>query len=218
MFLLVVSAGIWRFEKGEKEKGVAPSIIPIPSPAKEKERWQLYKNDLYGYQVEMPANWVGIERSSNFPNLSSFGATDESILEIMVVQNKDGSLEDYLKTIDQEAQTGWEGLPAKKISESQKVDLAGFDAVERKEEWLAAGFTTLVTYVAVGDKIIHFAIHPGRETYFRSEVGEKYDQVLSTFQVIKEIFFEGKIRVVDVYSPGQLDKNEKKYLENEYWP
>ena len=155
---------------------------PTPNPT---INWQTYKNNIFFYELKFPKNWVETETSFNFQETTSFKAPDGSWLEIIVNKEENQTLDEYLESLDEQRLVGFEGEPSVEVAESKKKTVAGYLAIERKEEKLAAGLTTIVTYILIDDQFFSFTVFPREDGELaKSEAYNKYRQVLSTFKFL----------------------------------
>ena len=123
------------------------------------------------YEIMIPADWTELEHSSNFYYLNNFRAPDESGINIIYQAANGRTLEQFLKDIDQDAKVAYEGQPATRVVSSRQTSLAGYPAVEREEDLLAAGLKQFVTYVLIKDKVYSIAFQK-----------TNYPQILTTFR------------------------------------
>lgn len=162
---------------------VTPSTTPPVPTSDSTAGWKTYINEQYGYTIRWPDNWTEAEHSSNFRYLVPFEAPDKSQIQITALENNFQTLDAHLKHQDEIDSTGWEGSPAKEIKEAKGSAVGGYPAIERKEDWLAAGFTTTATYVAKGKNVYSIVILPyGEGELATQEAAKLYHQILSTFQ------------------------------------
>lgn len=163
---------------------------PTPTPMIRDETgdWKIYKNEECNYQIKWPNDWVEIEHSSNFPCAAIFKAPDASGVQVAVEENKYKNLDQYLEELDEIHSVGYEGQPSVKVVDSKNATVGSQESKERTEKWLAAGFTTLVTYTNYRSKIYSFTIlsygHPGAEDLTKTRAAEKFHQILSTFKFL----------------------------------
>lgn len=158
---------------------------PTPTPTALPSNWQTFTNDLFHFQFAYPPLWHQIKDSSKFQNFFVFEATDKSQLQIIIDTTTKNTLTDYLDALDRTNQTSWEGKPSKKVLSLSNVKVGSFNAIERKEEWLAAGFTTLATYTKVDDKIFIFNILPGDKSFDHNDIYSSYPAILSSFKSLE---------------------------------
>lgn len=159
----------------------APSPTPTPAASIDPTAdWNTYNGE--EFEFKYPKQWTEIEHSSNFTDNLTFQAPDQSNLNVYIdTDKKYKSLSDYLAAMDKKSRTSYEGAPAIKILASKNIESNNFQAVQRSEEWLAAGFTTTVTYVwhegLVGK------LYPTSPDSTQSSLAHSnYDQILSTFK------------------------------------
>ena len=128
------------------------------------------------FKITIPPNWKPMDGGG-------YQAPDGSTFVLTVFVNQD-SLSDYLAKKDKTDQTAWEGQPSKKIISSKKTTVAGLPAIQRIEEWLAADYITINTYTLVDRVIYSFYIAPFEIPYDQTEVYEKYQSILDSFEPI----------------------------------
>ncbi len=155
-----------------------PSSTPLPPPAD----WQLIENQVFNYTIRIPKTWKQKLHASSTYTVNIFDATDGSSLQILTEKNpRSETLEQYLKKLDGEQQTGWEGKPnAKTISENKTV-LLGHPAIVRLQFLSAAGFETQSEYALMGSTFFTFTALPNADKKVsQTEAGKYFDQILST--------------------------------------
>ncbi len=156
---------------------ITPTISSLPLNT------QTIKDDNGSYQIRIPKDWVQQENMSGNVGYSSFEAPDKSILRINILDSKTTSLSVYLAKQDEVSKTSWEGQPGSKVISSIKTTLIGLPAIERVEEWSAAGFQVVSTYVLVNNTVYQFTVLPGMEDDYRKTfVFSNYQTVLKTFE------------------------------------
>jgi hypothetical protein len=162
------------------------NISVSPTPATSVPGWGTYSDELNIYQINAPSSWERLTHSSNFwgMHLITLKAPDDSVFQASATLAKNQTLTSYLQSIDKRNSTAWEGLPSKNILTSNSVTIGAIPGIERKEEWLAADYTTVVTYFKVSDYVFDFSIQPSNVKYPGSEVYKNYYRILSSFQSI----------------------------------
>lgn len=134
-----------------------------------------------GSSLKIPFGWELLSSSAGFPSLKRWQATDGSVLEVSIIRSA-GDLTQFLQDKDDHDKVAWEGQPVKKILSQQEVSISGYSGLERKEDWLAADFTALVTYLQVGSSVYEFSLQPGDVPYGQTEVFNSYSQVLNSLR------------------------------------
>lgn len=148
-----------------------------------KTSWKTFINEKYNFGISLPADWREVEHSSNFDYIFPFEALDKSQFQITVSTPVAISLEKYLEKMDQESSTAWEGQPSKKVISTLATNRAGYPAILRKEDWLAAGFTTFSTYIKVDGRVYTFTVLPyGDRPLVEQEAYDKNLQILDSFK------------------------------------
>ncbi len=177
---------------------IVPTIIPThyesnqPYPLDsdntyETANWKTYTNDQLNFEIKFPSDWNPVESSSNFPNIVSYKAPDQSQFQIQVENNKNFTLEEYLEDLDKQNETGWEGEKSVEVKKSSQVFVNNIPGKERLEDKLPAGFTTIVTYVLKSDKVYIFTVLPfGDKPPTDQEANQKYYKILSTFKFLDQ--------------------------------
>jgi hypothetical protein len=151
-----------------------------------KTKSKAYTDELKTYLIVAPADWEWITHSSNFWSMHfiTLKAPDNSVFQSSAEETNNRTLVSYLQERDKQNAIGWEGQPSKKILSSKNVTVGNYPGVERIEEWLAAGYTTVVTYFKVGDYIYEASIQPSEIDYQNSQVYKNYYQILSSFRLV----------------------------------
>lgn len=155
---------------------VTPTPTPIPT------NWQTFSDKLFHFQFSYPPLWRQVKNTGKFQNFFAFEAPDKSQLQIIVDTTTESTLSDYLNKLDQSNQTSWEGKPSKKIITLSNTKVGSFNAIERKEEWLAAGFITVATYTKIADRIFILNLLPGDKPFDQTDIFSSYSAILSSFK------------------------------------
>ena len=101
----------------------------------------------------------------------------------MVEQYKKRDLEIYIQEKDAESSTAYEGTPSIKVISSKPLAIGNYQAIQREEDWLAAGFNTKVTYLVAEDNIVTLALLPyPQKELTQMDAFLQYDQILQTFK------------------------------------
>lgn len=181
---------ITQYQLQQSQPKPTPTVTTTPTATPDPTaNWQIYQSDLYHYEMKFPADWKQIEHSSNFEYITSYRSSDDSYLEIIATKvPADQTLDQYLAQMDQTNATGYEGKPSKKILSTNQTKVDNQPAIKRVEEWLAAGFTTSVTYVKIDyDKldsyVFSFAAIPSGDNQ-DGEAFKQYSTILSTFKML----------------------------------
>lgn len=169
----------------ERVKNISRLLTPSPTPSKALDPtsgWQTYTNSQYGYEIKLPANWKHVEHSSNFDYLTEFqSSSDLSSIRIHVHTDSVGkNLSDFLKEVDRISKTAYEGKPSVKVIRTTVKILNGVEVIEREEELIAAGVTSIVTYIPTSKYI--YSVSTSGANYKESEVYKYYILVLSTLK------------------------------------
>ena len=184
------------------------------TPSDDISSWKIYSDELGTYQIDAPVNWEQITHSTDFINYHfiTLRASDSSTFQSAATNAKDQTLISYLQDLDHKNATGWEGQPGKKILSSKNVTVDSLSGIERLEQWLAADYITVVTYLKAGDFVYDFSIQPGDIKYSDSEVYKNYSRILSTFRLINN----QPLRTVRLYYTDDItnDCEAKSYTES----
>ncbi len=148
--------------------------------------WKTYKNDEYGFEFGYPVLWEIINYPSNAYGIGFvLQASDYSGLKIITFKIKQQTLKQYLEAGDKVNQTAYEGSPSKTILSTKEITVANFPAIQREESWLAAGFTTIVTYLKKDDIVYSFQLQVNSSGIFTASDQITYNKILSTFKFIQ---------------------------------
>ncbi len=138
-----------------------PQESPTATPTPELTTRKII-DEKYQYELDVPVSWKEIEHNSNFDFQRTFAATDSSNFEVLVSElPAKSTLEKYLADQDKLAKTAYEGKPSKSVISTEKTEVAGLPAIEREEEFLAAGFVGRVIYFASEKYVYSLSFVPG---------------------------------------------------------
>ncbi|KKR72708.1 MAG: hypothetical protein UU81_C0010G0054 [Microgenomates group bacterium GW2011_GWC1_41_8] len=177
----------WRFTEPPDMMGSINQVSPSPI-LDETAEWKTYTNtnSISGFQIDIPSIWKELEHSSSFENSSMFQAPDGSQIDLTVEQTTFNDLDSYLSDLDKTNTTAWEGKPSKTIKQTQLITIGNAKGIIRVEDWLAAGFTTKVTYIINDNKVFSITLLPyGDGNFETQEAAKKYDHILSTFTFLE---------------------------------
>ncbi len=162
----------------------APSATTVPTPTA-YSTLTTYADPANRFKVGIPKDWT----ASEFKNQGgdSIGViltkpTGETIQVMIKAAVLNPSLEDWLSNRDKESATAYEGQPSKKILTTRQTVVSGYPALERKEEWLAAGFTTVVTYVKAEGSVYVIELLPQAELA-AAELRRIYEAVVGSLVI-----------------------------------
>lgn len=160
-----------------------PNPTPTPTPTPSISLLGIQRITTEKYKINIPSDWKQPGGEGG-----TFQAPDGSSLSISVgeTNSKQESLTDYLVELDSLQKTSWEGQPVKKVISSRNISIAGFPAVQRIEDWMAAGFTTINTYILVNQTIYSFFIIPSDLSYDKTDVFKEYNSVLDSFEPLDD--------------------------------
>lgn len=167
-----------------------PSPTSKPDPTAGWKKYQITHDSATGYpnyEIKLPTGWKQIEHSSNIQNSETFqDSNKEGSIQIDILENSSGSLNEFLIKFDNDNQTGWENQPSRKVINTRLTKLGTFNVVEREENWLAAGFTAKVVYFPTKNFVFSVAVYPynaGGSPL--TEALDYFDQIISTFKFTK---------------------------------
>ncbi len=195
VFIILVAsaivAGIYHWQNLQQQ----PVFVPVQKD--ETASWKTYTSDNYNFELKYPPSWtVQAAHDDAYDAESlSFQAPDTSGVDLFVDADvKDKNLAEYMKAADEISKTAYEGQPSKEIVSSQNIMVAGQPAVRRVENLLAAGFTTISTYVMNGGNVYWLWLRvSGLEPNLKYTVEEQknYDRVISSFKFVDVVFCGG---------------------------
>lgn len=136
------------------------------------------------FRFVYPSDWQEVPVEG--PDFPHFVASDGSRLSIQVFDTTFDSLTGFLQDFDKRNQTSWEGRPSRKIISSEKTTIAGLPGVRRIEDWLAADFTTVNTYIYVNNQVYSFFIVPLELPYDQTQAYSAYFDILASFEPISK--------------------------------
>lgn len=146
--------------------------------------FQAVVNEDLDFEIKIPKEWAIPEKALDETPVVRYIAPDKSSFEVFIQNTTLNTLEEYLNKMDEENKTGWEGSPSKEVLETKESIIGKYQAVMRKERWLAADFTTVVTYIKVTNKIYTFTVIPNPDIKFENQDASiNYELILSTFKV-----------------------------------
>lgn len=166
--------------------GTTPSATGTPTPTAYNSL-TTYADPAKRFKVGIPKDWSVREfRNQADESIGAILAkpTGETIQVMVKAAVLSPSLEDWLQNRDKESATAYEGQPSKKILTTRQTVVSGYPALERKEEWLAAGFTTVVTYVKAENNIYVIELLPQAELA-ASELRSIYEAVVGSLVIEK---------------------------------
>jgi hypothetical protein len=173
-----------------------PKQEPIPSPSTpvvidKTADFQTVENKILNFEIRIPKTWTIPEKALDETPLVRYLAPDNSQFEVFVADTTLNTLDEYLAKIDAENKTGWEGSASKEVLDTKPTRFGDNQAVIRKERWLAADFTTVVTYMKIDSKVYTFTVIPTpEEIYENQEAAKNYELILSTFKTVPSVEVE----------------------------
>jgi len=158
---------------------------PSPTPEAVVSLYQSVKSDENGFSVQVPKDWVSLERTAATPYLFQYQALDSSTFEILVRDLPAGkTLTQYLADEDAITKTAFEGKPSKRILNSQPIVINGVSGIEREEEFLAAGLLGRVVYLPGKTNVYALSFIPKDSTPgISSEVYKAKQVILDSFAI-----------------------------------
>ncbi len=148
--------------------------------------WKTYTNTKYGFEFKYPADKYLLNPSDGIDYesavLVSRSGSGSALLSVAVISSSTSqTLYQYLLAQDKLNQTAYEGTPSVKVLGTQDTVIAGVQSTQRMEDLLAAGFSTLVTYIKKGDKV--FRVTAGFDDKTNKITNEEeYNKILTTFK------------------------------------
>jgi len=148
------------------------------------ENWKVYQNLPYSFSFKYPETWFASGRtpSSGFVSFSSPGNDTE--LAMMVYKDRNyESVEDFLKTLDRNRSTAYNGRPSVEAFKEQKIKISKTDAVKRSGVMASGGFPVMEAYLEREGVVYGFIFYLYRnqgETITGEQI-DLFDQILTTF-------------------------------------
>lgn len=154
---------------------------PIASPT---APFTGYEDSSKRFKVGIPQDWKAEEskQGGKSVGVALTKSTGESIRITLSPAVLNPSLQQWLDNRDKESQTAYEGQPSKRILTTKPTIVSGYPAIERKEEWLAAGFTTVITYVMVEGNAYVIELIPQAELA-ASDLRATYEAVVGSLVI-----------------------------------
>lgn len=156
-----------------------PPISQNSPPQTDTSGWKTYFET--GYQIKVPNEWTQPVSSGES---TSWSAPDSSQLQIRTEPAYGRTIAQYLEDSDRQSQSSWEGQPSKKIDSSKTVSVDSHTGIQRQEEWLAAGFTTTVTYLPMGTNVLIIAALPSSNPPQQAEVLKIYSTIIASLKFL----------------------------------
>ncbi len=153
--------------------------------------WKTYTNTKYGFEFKYPASKYLVNPSDgvDYENTVLVSRNDSvsALLSIAVISSSTSqTLYQYLLAQDKLNQTAYEGTPSVKVLDTSDMVIAGVQSTQRMEDLLAAGFSTLVTYIKKGDKV--FRVTAGFDDKTNKITNEEeYNKILTTFKFTNSV-------------------------------
>ncbi len=155
------------------------SVIPAQAPTSDITT---FVDSQKRFRLQLPVDWKVIYAESS--DIPQFQARDGSTLSVLILDNNTDNLSSFLADLDNINKTSWEGKPSKKIISSGETTVSGLPAIKRVENWLAADYITINTYILVDKNVYSFFITPMENPYNQTEVYTKYQSVIDSFEPI----------------------------------
>lgn len=203
-----------------KEAKVCPdgSIVGRSGPAcefadcpdeEDISSWKTYRNETHSFEIKYPSSWDELK----YDPIYNYG--DNAVL-LRAEGESRGGLKISIDNVFSSNQTleQFLGGPSKNVIETRSVTIAGSSAIQRKEFFEVAGFTTLTTYLKRGEWLYQFQLEPhypgDLESYEESYISQSYtleqekiyNQILSSFKFVEPA------KLIDT-SSWKTYKNEK---------
>ncbi|MBI2612017.1 hypothetical protein HYW54_04720 [Candidatus Gottesmanbacteria bacterium] len=220
VILLTITAAYFLGKSKSKQNTTIPSPTSVSSSSIPTTittaNWKTFTNSQYRYEIKIPQTWNALDPSPDFPNINEFQAPDTSSIRIMAEQYKTRELEMYLQEKDKVSSTAYEGEPSIKVISSRPITVSNYQAIEREEDWLAAGFNTKVTYLISGDKIVTLSLLPYAEKEItKMDAYLLYDQILQAFKFLDQSTNQkivSKIAIVLYFAETNHPQLDKKII------
>ncbi len=119
--------------------------------------WKRQENAALQFSIALPADWT-TEAQPDSTRYS--GGTPPVAMQVSCTTETFASLAAGLQARDAANATGWEGQPSVAVQTTQNVTINAQSAVERREEYLAAGLTAVATYFLHDGHLCAFASRP----------------------------------------------------------
>ncbi len=144
---------------------------------------QNFTSPKYKYSLLLPSEWKKFE-SNLAADLPDFRKGDYQFT-VGVYPTSHKTIQNFLSESDKTSLTAWEGQPSVKVISTKLTKINNFSVVQRKEEFLAAGFAQPVvnTYFLIDGNIYslqlrYLGIKPDPDASILIE----YNDILSTFK------------------------------------
>lgn len=139
-----------------------PSASPSATPS---IAFTPYADPQGRFSIGIPPQWTteALPQSDEASGVVLHQPLGASIRIVLSPALLDPTLDQWLQERDQRDQTSYEGRPGKKILSTRRTTVDGRFAVERIEEWLAAGLTTVSTYLLDGKTAYVIELVPSSE-------------------------------------------------------
>ncbi len=155
----------------------APGAGQSSSQAGIPATWTSYAGEKLGYSLALPPDWTAEETETSRRYV---GGTPTTVLTIFRSEEKFSTIDNALRARDAAAATGWEGRPSLKVLTSQHITLGSEAAVERREEYLAAGLTAVATYFLHDGRLYGFSSRPDGADVISDAQIMLHQQIMST--------------------------------------
>lgn len=147
------------------------------APEKDPQGWTRYEGAKLGYSLALPPDW-SVDEGEN--SLRYIGGAPTTVLSVFRSVEQFDTLFTALAARDQAAATGWEGQPSLAVKSTEKMQIGGQLAVERREEYLAAGLEAEATYFFHDGRLYGFSSRPDGADALTAEQVELHKRIMAT--------------------------------------
>ncbi len=162
---------------------VVLAACTVHAPGADPQGWQRYDGEKLGYSLALPADWRADETDSSLRYISGDNAT---VLTVFRSVEQFDTLWAALDARDKAAATGWEGQPSLAVKETAKLTIGNELAVERREEYLAAGLEVRATYFLHDGRLYGFSSRPDSADTLTDAQVALHKRIMATVRWLQE--------------------------------
>lgn len=140
--------------KGHVASSSSRSRVAITLP----EDWQPHSDEALDVSIALPSQWKRDAEATQTPTFR--GGLPPATFVISRMEGPFQTISEAVDARNAAAATGYEGQPSIKVEESRTITINGQEAVERREEYLAAGFEVISTYLLNRGQLYIFTMSP----------------------------------------------------------